>query len=49
MLIVGERINASRKAIAAAIEAQDSDFIKKVAQDEVEAGATVSSFDVCAG
>jgi cobalamin-dependent methionine synthase I len=39
MLIVGELINASRKAIAAAIEAQDSDFIKKVAQDEVEAGA----------
>ncbi len=39
MLIVGELINASRKAIAAAIEAQDSDAIIKVAQDEFEAGA----------
>ncbi len=34
MLIVGELINASRKAIAGAIEAQDSDFIKKAAQDD---------------
>jgi len=39
MLIVGELINASRKVIAAAIEAQDEDAIKKVAQDEFEAGA----------
>ena len=39
MLIVGELINASRKAIATAIETQDGDAIKKVAQDEFEAGA----------
>lgn len=39
MLIVGELINASRKAIAEAIEAQDGDTIKKVARDEFEAGA----------
>ncbi|MBW2513846.1 MAG: methyltetrahydrofolate cobalamin methyltransferase [Deltaproteobacteria bacterium] len=39
MLIVGELINASRKAIAAAIEAQDGDTIKKIARDEFEAGA----------
>ncbi|HHW29966.1 MAG TPA: methyltetrahydrofolate cobalamin methyltransferase, partial [Syntrophomonadaceae bacterium] len=30
MLVVGELINASRKAIAAAIEAQDEKEIKKV-------------------
>ncbi|MDF2572942.1 MAG: acsE 3 [Sporomusa sp.] len=39
MIVVGELINASRKAIAAAIEAQDADAIQKVAQDEYEAGA----------
>ena len=39
MLIVGELINASRKVIATAIETQDGDAIKKVAQDEFEAGA----------
>ncbi|MBW2437290.1 MAG: methyltetrahydrofolate cobalamin methyltransferase, partial [Deltaproteobacteria bacterium] len=39
MLIVGELINASRKAIATAIEAQDQDEIQQVAKDQVEAGA----------
>ncbi len=39
MLIVGERINASRKPIAAAISAQDAAFIKKEAVDQKNAGA----------
>jgi cobalamin-dependent methionine synthase I len=39
MLIVGERINASRKPIAAAISAQDVAFIKKEAVDQKNAGA----------
>jgi len=39
MLIVGELINASRKAIAAAKEARDRDVIQKIARDQIEAGA----------
>jgi 5-methyltetrahydrofolate corrinoid/iron sulfur protein methyltransferase len=39
MLIVGERINASRKAIAAAISAQDAAAIIKEAKDQKNAGA----------
>ena len=47
MLIVGELINASRKAIGAAIEGQDTAVIKKVASDEAEHGADY--IDVNAG
>lgn len=47
MLIVGELINASRKPIAAAIEAQDGDYIKEIAKNEWEAGANY--IDVNAG
>jgi len=47
MLIVGELINASRKAVGAAIENQESDAIKKIAKDELEAGADY--IDVNAG
>ena len=47
MIIVGELINASRKAIAAAIEAGDRAALEKVAQDEAQAGATY--IDVNAG
>ncbi len=39
MLVVGELINASRKAIGAAIQAQDAEQIKQVARDQREAGA----------
>ena len=39
MLIVGELINASRKAIAAAIEARDQDEIQQVAKNQIEATA----------
>lgn len=47
MIIIGELINASRKAIGAAIEAQDAEAIKKVARDQFEAGANY--IDVNAG
>jgi len=47
MIIVGELINASRKAIAAAIEAQDRDTIQQVANEQFEAGANY--IDVNAG
>lgn len=39
MIIIGELINASRKVIKKAIEAQDADVIKKIALDQHEAGA----------
>ncbi len=47
MIIVGELINASRKAIGAAIEAQDAAAVEKIAKDEFEAGANY--VDVNAG
>jgi 5-methyltetrahydrofolate--homocysteine methyltransferase len=47
MLIIGELINASRKAIAAHIENQDAEAIKKVAKDQFENGADY--IDVNAG
>ncbi|MDR3599085.1 MAG: methyltetrahydrofolate cobalamin methyltransferase [Desulfosporosinus sp.] len=47
MIIVGELINASRKAIGAAIKAQDIDYIQKIVKEEFEAG--VNYIDVNAG
>ena len=47
MIIIGELINASRKAIKAAIEAKDAAAIGKVARDQAEAGADY--IDVNAG
>ena len=47
MILVGELINASRKSISKAIEAQDGETIKKVAKDQFEAGADY--IDVNAG
>ena len=47
MYIIGELINASRKAVGAAIEAQDAEAIQKIAKDQAEAGA--SYIDVNAG
>ena len=47
MIVVGELINASRKAIGAAIEAQDKVALEKVAKDQADAGATF--IDVNAG
>ncbi|MDR1046081.1 MAG: dihydropteroate synthase [Candidatus Adiutrix sp.] len=40
MIIVGELINASRKAIREAIESGDDAYIKEVARDQDQAGAT---------
>jgi cobalamin-dependent methionine synthase I len=39
MIVVGEKINTSRKSIAAAVEAQDVDFISEVAKEQADAGA----------
>ena len=39
MIIVGEKINTSRKSIAAAVDKQDAEFIGKVAREQAEAGA----------
>ena len=47
MIIIGELINASRKAIGAAIEDQDAGAIQKVAEDQHAAGANF--IDVNAG
>jgi cobalamin-dependent methionine synthase I len=47
MLIVGELINASRKAISAAIEKQDHEAIAQIAKDQSAAGANF--IDVNAG
>jgi 5-methyltetrahydrofolate--homocysteine methyltransferase len=47
MIIIGELINASRKAIKAAIEARDAAAIQQVAKDQAEAGADF--IDVNAG
>ncbi|WP_197904765.1 hypothetical protein [Desulfosarcina alkanivorans] len=41
-IIIGELINASRKAIEAAIETQDAAAIQQVATDQAEAGPTTS-------
>ena len=47
MIIIGELINASRKAIGAAIEAHDAAVIQKAAEDQHAAGANF--IDVNAG
>ncbi|MGC8657601.1 MAG: dihydropteroate synthase [Desulfomonilaceae bacterium] len=47
MLFIGEKINSSIRKVAAAIESKDSAFIKKLATDQVEAGADM--LDVNAG
>ncbi len=47
MLIVGERINSSRKAIQPAVESKDTAAIQDIAKKQVEAGATY--VDVNAG
>lgn len=39
MIIVGELINASRKAVGEAIEKKDGEAVRKIAKDEWEAGS----------
>ena len=41
MLLVGESINGTRKQVAEAIQSRDAEFIKKLALDQVEAGAGI--------
>jgi 5-methyltetrahydrofolate--homocysteine methyltransferase len=41
MLVIGERINSSRKVIESAIRDQDAEFITSEARDQVDAGAHV--------
>ncbi len=47
MKIIGEKINGTRKRVATAITERDTDFIKDLAQKQVEAGA--AWLDVNAG
>jgi len=47
MIIIGELINTSRKAIAPAVESRDAAFIQDIAKKQVAAGATY--VDVNAG
>ena len=39
MIIIGEKINATRKAISAALDARDSKHVIQVAQEQAKAGA----------
>jgi len=39
MIVIGELINGTRKSIAQAIDKKDREFIKKIAQRQVAAGA----------
>lgn len=47
MIVIGELINASRKAVKAAIESQDNGAIEKLAREQADAGADY--IDVNAG
>jgi 5-methyltetrahydrofolate--homocysteine methyltransferase len=47
MIIVGEKINTSRKKISEAVTNRDSDFIVRTAREQAEAGANF--IDVNAG
>lgn len=39
MIIIGEKINATRKAVAAALEARDAAYIRRIAAQQARAGA----------
>ncbi len=47
MIIIGEKINGTRKAVGAAIRERDAEKIKQLARDQAEAGSTY--LDVNAG
>ncbi len=47
MIIVGEKINASRPSITEAVAKRDADYVVRVARAQAEAGA--SFIDVNAG
>ncbi len=47
MIVIGEKINGTRKAVGAAIRDRDADRIRQLASDQVQAGSTY--LDVNAG
>jgi 5-methyltetrahydrofolate--homocysteine methyltransferase len=47
MVIIGEKINSSNKLVASAIEKRDAEYVQKLAEKQVEAGADY--IDVNAG
>ncbi|ACL06586.1 Methionine synthase [Desulfatibacillum aliphaticivorans] len=47
MIIIGEKLNGTRKAVAAAIRERDAEFIKNLAKEQDEGGSTF--LDVNAG
>ncbi len=47
MIIVGEKINTSRKAVGEAVEQGNADFIKRLAKEQIDAGANF--IDINAG
>ena len=47
MIIIGEKINGTRKQVAQAIRNRDADFIRQLAQRQFESGA--SYLDINAG
>jgi len=48
MIIIGERLNSSRKAIRLALENRDEDFLIKEALNQVKAGAHYLDVNVSA-
>lgn len=49
MIIVGELINSTRKAIAQAIEQRDRDYLQEIARRQAEAGAHYIDVNAAAG
>ena len=47
MIIIGEKINGTRKAVAKAIQDRDAAFIKQLAEEQAKAGSTY--IDINAG
>jgi len=47
MIIIGEKINGTRKQVAQAIQNRDADFIRQLAERQFESGA--SYLDINAG
>ena len=47
MIIIGEKINGTRKAVGTAIKEREADTIKRLAEEQTEAGSTY--LDINAG
>ena len=46
MLIIGEKINSSRKDIKDMVEGKNKEFIQKLAQKQVESGAQMLDLNI---